>query len=106
MAYDKTHFDKNEVARVEFLLKAFNQLGSSEKIKGFLGDLMTPKEIKEFANRLDIARKLVETDLSYREIAKENDTSTATVTRVAWFLENGYGGYRELLGEKNHSVRE
>ena len=97
MSYNKTHFDKDDVDRIEFLIESFRSLDSVDKIKGFLGDLLTSKEIKEFANRLDIAKKLVEDKFSYREIAEQNKTSTATVTRVAWFLENGYGGYKELL---------
>ncbi|MCL4167299.1 UNVERIFIED_CONTAM: hypothetical protein GTU68_002114 [Idotea baltica] len=48
------------------------------------------------AERWEIAQ-LVDKGVSYREIAKQTGASTATITRVAQWLNHGMGGYRELL---------
>jgi len=57
---------------------------------------MTPVEIEEFANRLEIARFLMMGE-SYLNIAKNTGVSTTTVTRVAHWLFKGCGGYQKVL---------
>lgn len=59
-------------------------------------DLLTPAEIEEFANRLEIAKLLLD-GRSYQKIAEEIGTSTTTVTRVAQWLFSGCGGYLAVL---------
>lgn len=78
------------------LFKAFVALKSTEDIGNFLRDLLTPSELSEFANRLEIAR-LLTTGKSYLEIAKEVGVSTTTVTRVSQWLHDGCGGYVKVL---------
>lgn len=80
----------------QFFYKILSTIKTPKEAEDLLFDLLTTKEIQEFSNRLDIARKLQEGKLSYRDIAKENKTSTATVSRVAKFLKNGKG-YSKLL---------
>ena len=66
-----------------------NELKSPKEVENFIKDLCTPSEIKAINAQL-----LYKKDKSYREIAAELKTSTATVTRVARFLfsesNNGY----------------
>lgn len=85
----------------EHLGKAFTSLKTEQEILNFLRDLLTPAEIEEFANRLEIARLLDSTSLSYQEIAKKVGTSTTTVTRVALWLNGGCGGYKKVLSNLN-----
>lgn len=80
----------------ELLAKAFLKLKSYQQVINFLRDLLTPKELEEFANRLEIAR-LLKKGMSYKKIAQETKTSTTTVTRVAHWLFRGSGGYRKVL---------
>lgn len=80
------------------LYKAFLLLKTSKDTENFLKDLCTPKEVKDFADRLEIARLLDETDLSYRDIAEQTQASLTTVTRVARFLKDeNNGGYKTVL---------
>ena len=61
----------------------------------FLRDLMTIKEIEEFANRLEMAR-LLKKGLSYKKIADKLGVSTTTVARVSFWLNEGCGGYKNI----------
>jgi len=72
------------------------KLKTEQEVANFLRDLLTPPEIEEFSNRLEIA-KLLLTRKSYLKIAKETGTSTTTVTRVAQWLFRGCGGYWKVL---------
>lgn len=81
------------------LFKAFTSLKTTEDAGNFLRDLLTPAELAEFANRLEIAR-LLTTGKSYLDIAKEVGVSTTTVTRVSQWLHDGCGGYEKVLGVK------
>lgn len=73
-------------------------LKTPKEIENFLKDLCTPKEIKDFGDRLEIARLLEENAMSYREIALTTGASLTTVTRVARFLKNEKNnGYKTIL---------
>lgn len=78
-------------------VKVFMNLKKEQDIANFLRDLLTPAEIEEFSNRLEIARLLSKGKLSYLEIADKVGTSTTTVTRVAHWLFRGCGGYVAAL---------
>lgn len=67
----------------------------------FLRDIATLSELQAFGERLEVARLLAQ-GLSYRDIAQQTGASTTTVTRVAKFLENGEGGYRNVLNAHRH----
>lgn len=94
--YEKreTYVPKNE--REIRLIKALVLLKTEGDSAALLRDMLTPAEIEEFANRLEIAKLLGE-GLPYLEIAKQVGTSTTTVTRVAHWLFNGCGGYQAVL---------
>lgn len=80
------------------LYQAFLTLKTSKEIENFLKDLCTPKEIKDFGDRLEIAQLLEEDASSYREIALKTGASLTTVTRVARFLKDEKNnGYKTVL---------
>ena len=82
--------------RERFLIKSFLKLKTEQEVANFLRDLLTIKEIEEFANRLEMAR-LLKQGMSYKAIAKKLQVSTTTVTRVAHWLFRGCGGYEKVL---------
>lgn len=88
------YLPKNE--REIRLIKALVLLKTEKDAAALLRDMLTPAEIEEFSNRLEIAKLLVE-GFPYLEIAKQVGTSTTTVTRVAHWLFNGCGGYQAVL---------
>lgn len=80
------------------LYEAFLQLKNPQECENFLRDLCTPKELKDFNDRWEIAKLLNEGQLSYREIAEQTQASLTTITRVARFLKDEpYEGYKLLL---------
>ena len=78
------------------LVEGFLKLKTEKEMAAFLRDLMTVKEIEEFANRLEMAR-LLKKGLSYKKIADKLGVSTTTVARVAFWLNQGCGGYKKVL---------
>lgn len=94
--FHKTETYKPSSQKEKILVKAFLKLKTEEEVSNFLRDLLTLPEIEEFANRLEIAKLLLE-GKSYLNIAKETGVSTTTVTRVAHWLFKGTGGYWKVL---------
>ena len=80
----------------EELLEAIVELRTTEEAGAFLRDLCTHREVTEMSHRWHIVR-LLDDGLPYREIAEKTGASTATVTRVAQWLNHGMGGYRMVL---------
>ena len=79
------------------LFDAFRRLESAPEAAAFLRDLCTPAELRAFAERWRIARRLAD-GASYRAIAEEVGASTATVVRVARFLrDEPHQGYACML---------
>jgi TrpR-related protein YerC/YecD len=75
------------------LVDAIRALKSRVELEAFLRDLCTLGELEAMAHRWEVAR-LVHQGLPYTEIAEKTGASTATVTRVAHWLNHGEGGYR------------
>lgn len=81
---------------VEQLVHAFSLLENEDVIKTFLTDLCTPREICDFAQRLQVARYLDEGE-PYVEVQARTGASSTTVSRVSKALNGEYGGYRRVL---------
>ena len=78
------------------LYKALLAAKDEQECKSFIRDLCTPQEIKSFEERLLVAY-LLEEKITYRKISETTGSSTATITRVAQWLNNGEGGYKIIL---------
>jgi TrpR-related protein YerC/YecD len=80
----------------EDLYEAILQLDKLEEVRSFFHDLCTPAELEGLVDRWRVAQMLVE-NIPYRRIAAETNVSTATIVRVARFLNNGNDGYRTIM---------
>ncbi len=78
------------------LFQAILSLKNKKECENFFRDLCTLSELKSMTERWQIVKHLDE-GLSYRKIAERTGASTATVTRVAFWIENGKGGYELAL---------
>lgn len=78
------------------LCNAILMLKTPAECKNFLEDLCTPTELEAMEDRWAVAHALSK-NLSYREIAKQLEVSTVTVTRVARSMKHGTSGYEVLL---------
>ena len=78
------------------LCEAIASLRSPDEVGRYLRDLCTISELEAMAHRWQAAR-LLDEGLPYLEISKRTHASTTTVTRVAFWLRHGEGGYRLVL---------
>ena len=84
------------------LVEAVLALRTKDEAERFLRDLMTESEIKEFADRLEAASLLFR-DVQYNAIEEKVELSSATVARIAKWLNGPLGGYRLILNRiSNH----
>jgi len=83
------------------LCRAFLSCKTENEMANFLRDIGTLPELKEWSDRLEIAKQLTK-KRSYFDIAEDLGVSTTTITRVARFLENGTGGYGNILNTNKH----
>ncbi len=78
------------------LTQAILALRGASEAQAFLRDLLTPKEIKEFAKRLQTAEMLSE-NVPYILIEKKTGLSSTTVARVSKWLKGKEGRYRTII---------
>jgi len=81
---------------VEELFNAILTLDDTEETERFFRDLCTLNELRDMAQRWAVVRML-DSGLHYAEISRETGASTATITRIASWLNHGEGGYRAML---------
>ena len=86
----------------EALIEAVLRLNTRESAERFLRDLCTLGELHDMAQRWAVVRML-DAGLHYAEISKRTGASTATITRIASWLNHGEGGYRDMLERFNGS---
>ena len=92
-------------ADTEALLDAFVRLKDRDEAARFLRDLCTLSELRDMAQRWAVVR-LLDDGKHYAEISRETGASTATITRIASWLNHGEGGYRRMLDRMNSTSGE
>jgi TrpR-related protein YerC/YecD len=78
------------------LMDVIVALGDRDEAAAFFRDLCTRRELEEMTARWLVVRRLA-AGTSYRVIHEETGVSTATITRIAQWLNHGTGGYRLVL---------
>ena len=78
------------------LFSAIVVLKTPEEARDFFYDLCTPAELEGLVDRWRVAQMLLQ-KTPYRKIAEDTKVSTATIVRVARFLNNGFGGYKTVM---------
>lgn len=80
----------------EALLEAVLRLETIDEAESFFRDLCTLGELHDLAQRWAVVR-LLDEGLHYADISRRTGASTATITRIASWLNHGEGGYRMML---------
>jgi TrpR-related protein YerC/YecD len=80
----------------EALFDAILGLETRDEAERFFRDLCTLNEIRDMSQRWAVVR-LLASGKHYAEISRETGASTATITRIASWLNHGEGGYRAVL---------
>ncbi len=83
-------------------IEAILSLKNTDEAERFLRDLMTEKDIKEFANRLEAAR-LLSRDTQYAAIIESTGLSSTTIARISKWLKGSLGGYRLIISRLSNS---
>jgi TrpR-related protein YerC/YecD len=86
------------------LLAAILGLKDAAEAGRFFRDLCTIGELGDMAQRWAVARMLDE-GLHYADISRRTGASTATITRIASWLNHGEGGYRAALDRLDARAR-
>jgi TrpR-related protein YerC/YecD len=84
-------------AELERLYRAVCSLEDAAEASAFLADILSPKEMDELAQRLEVARML-SGGSSYLDVSAATGASSTTVSRVSKCLNGVVGGYRLVLG--------
>lgn len=84
------------------LFTAVVSLKDTDECEKFFRDLMTLSELQAVTERYQVAQMLHQGQKSYRQINEETGVSTATITRIKHWMDNGMGGYQLAL-ERNIS---
>ena len=92
------YVSKLKCSENDSFFNAVLKLRSIEDCYRFFEDILTIPELKSISQRWEVATLLHE-GLTYSEISKRLNVSTATICRVNKALEYGAGGYRIVLGE-------
>jgi TrpR-related protein YerC/YecD len=83
---------------MDALLDAILRLEDRAEAGRFFRDLCTLGELRDMAQRWAVVRQLAE-GRHYAEISRVTGASTATITRIASWLNHGEGGYRAMLDQ-------
>ncbi len=86
---------------VDSLLDAILTLRDRKEAYDFFEDLCTVNEIISMAQRLEVARLLMDKE-KYTEIVEKTGASTATISRVNRTLNYGNDGYEMVLKRKDN----
>lgn len=89
---------------VDELIGALLRLETEDDAARFLRDLCTLGELHDLAQRWAVVRRL-DAGEHYAAISRDTGASTATITRIATWLNHGEGGYRSAL-ERLAAARE
>lgn len=81
---------------VDELIGALLRLDDPDEAASFLRDLCTLGELRDLAQRWSVVRRL-DSGEHYAQISRETGASTATITRIATWLNHGEDGYRTAL---------
>jgi TrpR-related protein YerC/YecD len=90
--------------REDGLCRALLSLRDVEGMRAFLYDLCTPAEIEAMVDRWSVVPHLL-AGLPYRDIHERTGVSITTIGRVARFLHQGNGGYREAAARMRKERR-
>ena len=85
---------------IDELFQAILSLENIEECYRFFEDLATVPEIKSLAQRLQVAKMLMQNE-TYTLISKTTGASTATISRVKNALFYGEDGYKLVIERLN-----
>lgn len=82
------------------LLDVFMSFKNKDELKAFFRDLMSERDLREFAMRWEVA-KMLDAGMSFTQIQEKWDgdemVSANTITKINRWLKEGCGGYKTMI---------
>lgn len=78
------------------LLDVFMSFKNKDELKAFFRDLMSERDLREFAMRWEVAKKL-DAGVPFLQIQEESGESPVTITKINRWLKEGCGGYKMMI---------
>jgi TrpR-related protein YerC/YecD len=89
----------SEIEKKKYLGEFYSMIGmikSRDDAKKFFKDLLTLSEVVMISRRLQVAKMLLDGE-TYEKIKKELKIGATTISQVEKWLNNGFGGYKEII---------
>ncbi len=87
---------KLQTKTMQNFLKAVLALQTEKEALAFLRDVLTVEELMEASRRWQVAQMLAQ-DKTFIEIQEKTKMSSATISRINYWLHHGMGGYQLML---------
>ena len=87
---DKINLNKEQ----KLVVDSFYKVKTKKDINNFVEDLFSPEETLDLAQRLKIAKLILE-GKTYEEIAAEIPVSTSTISKIGQVIKFGKGGFAQ-----------
>ena len=98
--------DQNQHDSINELLELIMSLKDMDECRAFFTDLCTMQELILFAQRVQVAKRLLAGE-TYESIRSKVQVSSSTITRINTALQFGTGGYQAALERlKENSEKE
>ena len=88
---DKINLNKDQ----KLVVDSFYKVKTKKDINNFVEDLFSPEETLDLAQRLKIAKLIID-GKTYEEIAAEIPVSTSTISKIGQVIKFGKGGFALL----------
>ncbi len=100
---DKINLNKDQ----KLVVDSFYKVRTKKDLAKFVEDLFSPEETLDLAQRLKIAKLILE-GKTYEEIAAEIPVSTSTISKIGQVIKFGKGGfalvYKSTKSQKTKEV--
>jgi TrpR-related protein YerC/YecD len=90
------HLQQTQTEGIDQLFQAMLSLENIDECRAFFSDLFTRQELSAFAQRLQVAKLLLEGN-TYEMVRAQVPVSSSTITRINTELRYGSGGYHMVL---------
>lgn len=88
---DKPNLNKDQ----KLLIDSFYKVRTKKDLAKFIEDLFSPEETLDLAQRIKIAKLILE-GKTYEEIAAQIPVSTSTISKIGQVIKFGKGGFTLL----------
>ena len=78
------------------LIKAFLSLRNEDELRAFFRDLMSERDLREFAMRWEVAQML-DVGVTYEQIQAKTGAAMDTISKISRWLKEGCGGYKMMI---------